>query len=76
VASFKDINGAPYLPTVDAAGNVPVSIEAEDEDPSMAIPGLLRRLVWEMSEFRRVYCEATDQAFLVYDPDADLEQGS
>ncbi len=47
MASFQDSKGNPVLPTVDAGGNVPVSLSDTGEDPSSPLETnrLLRKLI-------------------------------
>ena len=37
-----------------------------DDAGGADLPALLGRLIWEVQELRRVYCEAEDQLFLEY----------
>jgi hypothetical protein len=63
---------------INRAGNVvPVQLDVDGSVPVVDmgggdgedLPSLLSRLVWEMREMRRVYCEATDQFFREYPGD-------
>lgn len=59
--AFKDQTGAVALPTLTPDGAVPVDLESD-----ASVPVLLARLVWETTELRRAYCEATGQFFNEY----------
>jgi len=61
---FKDITGAPALPTLTPDGNVPVEDMAEEEGD--VIPSWANELIWELRALRRAYCEETDQPFDEY----------
>lgn len=65
--AFMDQAGLPRPVKLNPDGSVPVT-EA-DGSAGDAVPALLARLAWELCELRRVYCEATDQAYLEYPGD-------
>ena len=66
-AVFRDQTGHPVLPTLDADGAIRVASEEEgggdESDVVDSTPGLLRLLILEMRELRRVFCKAENQSF-------------
>lgn len=60
MSDFLSATGAPTLVQLNTDGSVPVAAAGVADD-STAV--LLERLIWEVRELRRVYCEATGEWF-------------
>ena len=63
-AYMDSATGLPRPVRLTPEGDVPVAVQ--DDESGDDVPELLRRLVWETRELRRVYCAEKRLAFKEY----------